>query len=191
MGSECTQSNDGTRLNCTPCLAARALNSALRFDNTSIIAKLCGCRSILPDSKREISSKSLIKSSAAPKALSIWWASFCTSASLATSDKDEANRRAAFNGCIKSWLTAAKKRDLDCDSRSERWVAVTNCLLSFSSSKVRCSTRSSSVSLAIFRLCSASLNTVMSVKLITNPPPGIGFPCTSITRPSARTREEV
>ncbi|GAK19376.1 hypothetical protein JCM19053_3736 [Vibrio sp. JCM 19053] len=178
-------------VNSIPCCLANALNSAFKFDNTSFNAKPCTLTSNLPDSKREISSKSPIKSSAASKALSMCADSFLASLSLATSDSEDANRRAALSGCIKSWLTAAKNRDLDFDSKSERCVASTSCLLSCSNSRVRRRTLSSNVSLASFSACSASRNTVMSVKLITKPPPGIGLPCTSITRPSGRTREEV
>ncbi|EVT82215.1 hypothetical protein D018_4332B, partial [Vibrio parahaemolyticus VP2007-007] len=56
----------------------------------------------LPDSKREISSKSPIKSSAAPNALSMCADNLRVSLSLATSESEDANKRAALSGCIKS-----------------------------------------------------------------------------------------
>ena len=102
FGSDFTIKDDGIMVNSIPCCFANALNSAFKLANTSLTAKPCTLTSSLPDSKREISSKSPIKSSAAPNALSMWVDSFWVSLSLATSDSEEANRRAAFSGCIKS-----------------------------------------------------------------------------------------
>ncbi|MNP49171.1 hypothetical protein D3C76_1433400 [compost metagenome] len=66
-----------------------------------------------------------------------------------------------------------------------------NAWFSFDSSWVRSCTRCSRLSLDSLSACSASRNAVMSVKLMTKPPPGIGLPISSMTRPLGNSRSEV
>ncbi|MCY1451539.1 hypothetical protein D9M71_684100 [compost metagenome] len=139
-----------------------------------------------------MSSRSLISSSAERSELSMCctscWASWFMPS--ACCDRAAENSRAAFSGCIRSWLTAARKRVLDWLTASAWLLASDNAWLSCDSSWVRSATRCSRPSLASRRACSASRNGVMSVKLMTKPPPGIGLPISSITRPLGNKRSE-
>ncbi|MNP28630.1 hypothetical protein D3C76_1216060 [compost metagenome] len=66
--------------NSSPWSRASALNSAPRVSNSSLSANGLASGLILPFSRREISSKSLIRSSAERSELSRCWTSFCASA---------------------------------------------------------------------------------------------------------------
>ena len=177
----------------SPCSCACALNSLPRVSNRSFRANGLMSGVNLPFSRREMSSKSLIRSSAERRELSRCWTSFCASGLKPSSwwERAAENRRAAFIGCIRSWLTAARKRVFDWLAVSAIPLASVNAWFSSDSSRVRSSTRCSSPSLASVNACSASRKAVMSVKLMTNPPPGIGLPISSITRPLGNRRSEV
>ncbi|MNE43973.1 hypothetical protein D3C80_1381770 [compost metagenome] len=97
---------------------------------------------------------------------------------------------AAFSGWVRSWLTAARKRLLEWLARSTCWFTSSSWRLSSESSWVRSATRASRCSLASRSTRSAARKGVMSVKVITKPPAGMGLPCISITRPSGRSRAE-
>jgi len=69
----------------------------------------------------------------------------------------EVNSRAAFSGCNRSWLAAARKRVLEmlAVSAARRACAVAN--KASDNSAVRCPTRCSSVSFTSISACSACL----------------------------------
>ncbi|MDT4818025.1 hypothetical protein FQZ97_511120 [compost metagenome] len=177
----------------TPCSWASALNSAPSASNSSSSGK--GVRSgvMRPFSRREMSSRSLIRSSAERSELSRWRTSSRASFGKVSGwwARAAENSRAAFSGCIRSWLTAARKRVFEALADSATPLAWLSSWFSSESSRVRSSTRCSRPSLASFSACSASRNAVMSVKLMTKPPPGIGLPISSITRPLGNSRSEV
>ncbi|MCY1438265.1 hypothetical protein D9M71_544580 [compost metagenome] len=103
-----------------------------------------------------MSSRSLISSSAERSELSMcctncWASSFMPSACC---DKAAEKSRAAFNGCIRSWLTAARKRVLDLLTASAWLLASDSAWFNCDSSWVRSATRCSRRSLASRRACS-------------------------------------
>ncbi len=177
----------------TPCSRASAVNSVPRVSNSVASGK--GLRSGVtrPLSRREMSSRSVMRSSAERSALS----RCCTSSwaslgrALCWCDNAAEKRRAALSGCIRSWLTAARKRVLDWFAASAVLLASISAWFSCDSSWVRSLTRCSRPSLASFRARSASRYAVMSLKLMTKPPPGIGLPISSTTRPLGNSRSEV
>ena len=179
--------------NFKPCSWASALNSAPRVSNSALRGNGWGLGVILPFSRREMSSRSLIRSSAERSELSRWCTSCWASLEISSSwwDRAAENSRAAFSGCIKSWLTAARKRVFDWLAVSAVPLASVSATFSCDNSWVRSATRCSRLSLAPLSACSASRNAVMSVKLMTKPPPGIGLPISSMTRPLGNNRSEV
>ncbi|MNN45837.1 hypothetical protein D3C81_1601890 [compost metagenome] len=191
--SLCTRRRLPRRRKSRPCCWASTLNSAPRVSNSSLRAKGFGSGVILPFSRREISSRSLISSSAERSELSMCWTSCWASADSPSPwwERAAENSRAAFSGCIRSWLTAARKRVLDWLAASAWLFASVSAWFSCESSWVRSATRCSRPSLESLRACSASRNGVMSVKLMTKPPPGIGLPISSMTRPLGNSRSEV
>ena len=117
-------------------------------------------------SKREISTRSDSKLSTTFRESSILVAKSCSSVDLTLCFNISVNKVNALKGCIKSWLAAAKKRVL-------LLLAASASALAFSSSLVRLSTRFSNVSFASCKAFSASICAVISVKVLTNPPPGM------------------
>ncbi|MCY1524824.1 hypothetical protein D9M68_597780 [compost metagenome] len=176
-----------------PCSWASTLNSAPRVSNSEARGKAVRSGVTRPLSRREISSRSVIRSSAERSELSRWLTSSRASRGRTSCwwPRAAENSRAAFKGCIRSWLTAARKRVLDWLADSAVPLASISAWLSLDSSWVRSATRCSSPSLASLRSRSAWRKAVMSVKLMTKPPPGMGLPISSMTRPLGNSRSEV
>jgi hypothetical protein len=80
-----------------------------------------------------------------------------------------------------SWLAAARKRVFEMLACSASALARPSSVLRWVSSSVRSRTRRSSDSLARSSSSAAFTVGVMSVKVVTIPPPGIGLARTSIT----------
>ena len=145
------------------------------------MAKSDNCACCEPPSRREISTKSDNNASTTFNESSIWLANCFSSCPWTFFLSIEVNKLNALNGCIKSWLAAAKKRVL-------LRLAASASALAFCNSSVRLSTRFSRVSLACCNAFSASICAVISVNVLTKPPPGIACPLISNTVPSGITR---
>ena len=87
-----------------------------------------------------------------------------------------------------SWLAAARNLVLEMLASSASALARPSALLRRVSSSVRSCTRRSSDSLARSSSSAAFTLGVMSVKVVTMPPSGIGFDRTSITRSRSAKR---
>ena len=87
-----------------------------------------------------------------------------------------------------SWLAAARKRVFEMLACSAPAFARASSVLRRVSCSVRSRTRRSSVSLARSSSSAAFTLAVMSVKVVTMPPSGMGLARTSITRSRSGTR---
>ena len=176
-----------------------AENSECSIENSRSTVKVDKSGLILPLSIRAISFKSNNKLLAISSEVSIFL--ICSRSCFDTLELKltaEENKRAADNGCNKSWLQARKYwlffkcacSAFNC-ALAKSWFAFSSSTFACSSSFVRVNARLSRSVFSSFRYFSARRYSVISEKIITKPPPGIGLPSMLIILPFESFRSDL